>query len=829
MPTPPDAAQKPWTIRGLTWAFLAALGLITSLLTLSVPALRPAGPLPAPTFARDIRPLLESHCLRCHNAKKKSGGVDFSTVTDEQAVRLSRKLFRKALGQLEALQMPPEGARPLSAEHRRQLVAWMKQATRPATGTATAEHDPGPAPLPRLSLAEYDNTIRDLLGVEFKAAEEVGMTEQADADNSFGNLAAGLDIPPALLDKYFAAADKILDRFLGTELRSEVDGVIIERARHAREKLFAVKPDSWRDPRSVIKPPAGVDRREAARRIVTRFLRRAYRRPVDAGDVNALMKVHDRAAARGADYVGAVRLMLKAALVSPKFLFRIEQPRAARPGERGAPVDDHELATRLSYFLWSSMPDSWLMDLADRNRLSAPGSKTDVVRLGGRPLGGQVSPHRRDVTPAHAFDGDTETWFEGAQPDGCWVGLDLGRPRLLRRIRYAAWRGATDRVVGGKFQAAPSADFRTGVVDLFTIKSRPTTGSLLDVEVKPAQAYRYVRYLAPPKSQGFIAEIEVWGIAKEPVLEQQVRRMLADPRARALTDNFAVRWLQLHKLASARPSTEFFPEFQPELRKAMYDETTTFFDMLRQEDRDVRELLKADYTYLNESLAGFYGISGVRGKELRRVALRPEHHRGGVLGMGSVLALTSHTSRTSPTLRGKWVLDVIFGTPPPPPPADAGMLKEEKGKGKEPWTFREQLQMHANRPACMSCHRKLDPLGFALENYNAVGKWRTAAGTRPLDTTGVLPTGEKLDGVASLKRVLRRRQVEFVRNLTEQLLTYALGREVDYYDDGPVETIQRDLARGGHRFAALVLGVVTSYPFRHRRGTTGTDITGGMR
>jgi hypothetical protein len=293
--------------------------------------------------------------------------------------------------------------------------------------------------------------------------------------------------------------------------------------------------------------------------------------------------------------------------------------------------------------------------------------------------------------------------------------------------------------------------------------------------------------------------------------------MLSDPRAHALTENFAGSWLQIHKLASARPSTEFFPEFQPDVRQAMYEETATFFDHLRLEDRDVRELLDADYTYLNEALANYYKIPGVKGKEMRRVALKPEYHRGGLLGMGSVLALTSHTSRTSPTLRGKWVLDVIFGTPPPPPPPDAGMLKEEAEKGKEPKTFREKLALHATSPACLSCHRRMDPLGFALENYNAAGIWREKDGLRALDTSGVLPGGEKFNGVQELKGVLRRRQAEFARNMTEQLFTYALGRELDYYDDASVQEAEDALVRDGHRFSALVLGVVRSYPFRHRR------------
>ncbi len=290
--------------------------------------------------------------------------------------------------------------------------------------------------------------------------------------------------------------------------------------------------------------------------------------------------------------------------------------------------------------------------------------------------------------------------------------------------------------------------------------------------------------------------------------------MLADPRGRALTDNFGAQWLQIHKVAGARPSTEFFPDYKSEIRTAMVDETATFFDMLRQEDKSLLDLLDADYTYLNEELAKFYKIPGVAGKEMRRVELKPEYHRGGLLGMGSVLSLTSHTFRTSPTLRGKYILDVIFGTPPPPPPANAGILKDDDHKAKQPKTFRERLAQHAADPSCAACHKKMDPLGFALDNYNAVGVWRDDA---DLDVTGQLPTGQHINGAADLKRIILDRRGEFLHNLTEQMLIYALGRELDYYDDGPIKEIQSALEQNEYRFSAMVMAIAKSYPFQNRR------------
>ena len=220
---------------------------------------------------------------------------------------------------------------------------------------------------------------------------------------------------------------------------------------------------------------------------------------------------------------------------------------------------------------------------------------------------------------------------------------------------------------------------------------------------------------------------------------------------------------------------------------------------------------------MNEELAKYYGLPEVKGKEMQKVSLKLEDHRGGLLGMGSVLSLTSHTSRTSPTMRGKWILEVVFGTPPPPPPANVSQIKEEPGKKKDAQTFREKLAQHAQDPSCTSCHRKMDPLGFALDNFNAVGRWRDKQGELPLDVTGELPSGEKLNGIADLKRVILSRKEDFVRNLSEQMLNYAIGRELEDTDDCPVRQIANQLKSNDYRFSTLVLEIVKSYPFQYRK------------
>jgi hypothetical protein len=486
----------------------------------------------------------------------------------------------------------------------------------------------------------------------------VGMTDDAGAEG-FDNLAGGLSLPPALLEKYFAAADYLLDRLDGKATVRQADAKAL---RLARERVLSPLPGK------------GIPPRDAARQVIEKFARRAYRRPVDPAEIDRLMGLCERVAGRPDAYETGVRLMLKAVLVSPHFLFKIEADRAPAGSDKPYAVGDHELAVRLSYFLWAAPPDDSLSAAADAGKLSDP------------------------------------------------------------------------------------AEF-----------------------------------------------------------DRQVKRMLADPKARALTDGFAVQWLGLKKLAEARPSTEFFPTFNGKVRAAMHDEVAEFFDHLRREDRPVTDLLDADYTFLNEDLAKHYGLPGVQGPAMRKVTLKPADHRGGLLGMGAILAMTSHTHRTAPTLRGKWILDVIFGTPPPPPPPDAGQLDESKGKGKDPKSFRELMALHAKQASCAGCHNKMDPLGFGLDNFDAVGRWRDDEGGRPLDVSGVLPTGERFRGPGELKGIIRKRQGEFLRNLAEKTLVYALGRELEYYDEPAVREITAAMEKDGHRFSSLIGSVVRSYPFRHRR------------
>jgi hypothetical protein len=304
-------------------------------------------------------------------------------------------------------------------------------------------------------------------------------------------------------------------------------------------------------------------------------------------------------------------------------------------------------------------------------------------------------------------------------------------------------------------------------------------------------------------------------LGKPGVLKKQVARMLADPRAQALTDNFAGQWLYLRRLEFQRPDKSIFPDFDERLRSAMLTETSMFFDSVVHENRSVLDFINADYTYVNQRLAEHYGIPGVRGATFRKVKLDPALHRGGLLGQGSILTVTSYENRTSVVLRGKWILENLLAAAPPPPPPDVPPLDAVPGGAK--LTLREQMEIHRKNPVCASCHSKMDPLGFSLENFDAVGGWRAATAGKPVDPSGVLPDGTKFSGPAGLQGVLLSRKDQFVEAFTERLMIYALGRGVEAVNQPSIRAIRAAAAKDDYRFEDIVLGIVQSVAFTMRR------------
>jgi hypothetical protein len=354
---------------------------------------------------------------------------------------------------------------------------------------------------------------------------------------------------------------------------------------------------------------------------------------------------------------------------------------------------------------------------------------------------------------------------------------------------------------------------------LFRIEKDPkdippgTAHRVSDLEL--ASRLSFFLWSSIPDDQ-LLAAAEKGELSKPEVLEQQVRRMLADTRSNALVKNFAGQWLYLRNVEQVWPNPDVFPDFDANLRESFKTESELFFQSMLKQDRSILELLNADFTFVNERLARHYGIPNVYGSHFRRVALTDDNRKG-LLGQGSILTVTSYATRTAPTIRGRWLLENVLGTPPPPPPPNVPSLDLKKGDDGKVLTMRQQMELHRANPVCASCHRVMDPLGFALENFDATGAWRSTDGGAPIDTSGVAPNGFKLNGPKELRDYLTSNPDQFTNTVTEKLLTYALGRGVESYDSPAVRKIMRDAQPGNYRWSSLILGIVKSTPFQMRR------------
>ena len=795
----------------------------------------------APASAESVRAALDGFCVRCHNDRLRTAGLALD-AHDLAEVGADAETWERVIVKLRSRTMPPAGSpRPAEATYR-SVASWLETAI---DTVALARPDPGRGEtFHRLNRAEYHAAVRDLLAIDVDVAELLPADDTYE--HGFDNNGDVLSISPDLVGRYLSAARRISRLAVGIppigpavatyrvhpglvqddrqddllsfgsrggiaiphyfpvdgeytirvrlhrnfsdyiigyaapqELDVRVDGALVERfdvgdadsvgqmaplsfsgniagdpeweyymntgdahlevrfpakagqrtvgvsfARRLSEDEGVLQPrnrgygrfvDERYDedaaveqvaiggPYSVEGPGDTPSRREifvcgpaadaaagdeeaCAGRIFGRLARRAYRRPVDDGDVEALLDFY-RAGRREGGFDDGIQFALERMLVDPEFLFRIEgDPEDAVPG---APyrLDDLDLASRLSFFLWSSIPDDELLEAAAGGRLGDPAE-----------------------------------------------------------------------------------------------------------------------------------------------LERQTRRLLADARARALVDNFASQWLRLRNLESQERESADYPEFDENLREAFRRETELFVESSIREDRSLLELLGANYTFVNERLARHYGIPGVYGDRFRRVTLDPDHPRGGLLGHGGLLMVTSYPNRTSPVVRGKWLLETLLGAPPPEPPPNVPGLPD-RGEGGEPASVRERLERHRANPACAGCHAPMDPLGFALENFDAIGLWRaTSEAGQPIDASATMPSGEAFEGPAGLRRVLLSRGEDFAATVTEKLLAYALGRGLEHTDRPAVRRILRDAADDDYSWSSIVLGIVESTPFQWRRSRAGEPelVAGGL-
>ena len=765
-------------------------------------SLAAAGPARAQNAARasaaaEARAALDRYCVTCHNERLSTAGLTLDTV-DPAHVGTAPEVWEKVVRKLRTGMMPPAPRPRPDADTYSTVVGYLEAAL---DRVADANPDPGRPAVQRLNRTEYTNAIRDLLALEVDGRDLLPADESG---YGFDNIGDVLSVSPGLLERYLLAAAKIsrravgdptlrpataiyktspllsqdgrvsedlpfgsrgglavrhhfpldaeyvirvalrgraraghqlevrLDRervrlfdlaereplvvripvtagtrLLGTSFIEEIGRSLPVDGRPAPppitsfaftlypnapsvERIEVIGPYDGQAPTDTASrqaiftcyPDEDADERPCAERILASLARRAYRRPVTDADTAPLLAAFEAGRRAGNSFDDGIRWAIEALLVSPKFLFRVEHDPAGAAA--GAPyrIADLDLASRLSFFLWSSIPDDELVDLAARGELRDPA-----------------------------------------------------------------------------------------------------------------------------------------------VLDRQVRRMLADTRSQALVENFAGQWLYLRNLRSIAPDTTRFPAFDDNLRQALRRETELLFGSQLREDRGVHDLLRADYTFVNERLARHYGIPNVYGNHFRRVEYSNDR-RAGLLGHGSILTVTSYPHRTSPVLRGKWLLENLLGAPPPPPPPDIPELDEDTSVAA-PATMRERMAQHRASPACATCHAKIDPLGFALENFDAVGRWRAGEdGTAAaIDASGALPDGAPFDGPAAFRDALLREPwaSEFATTVTEKLLTYALGRGLDYRDAPAVRGILRSARADDYRWSSLILGIVESMPFQMRRSLDAGD------
>jgi hypothetical protein len=630
----------------------------------------------------ELTTLLEESCLTCHGAAIQTAGINLSALLEDQPLVKNLNSWRRIIGALEVGNMPPPGAPQPDDEVRARMLSLLRQNIDGFDYSSI--DDPGFELMKRLTHTEYDNTIRDLFGVELNVADR--FPTELIGSSGFENSYNTLFLQSSLMERYIGAAQSILELALPAEPSSVVH-------QQTREIIYIETPSSL------------VSEEKAAEVVLANFMGRAYRRPTESIEVNQAVAQFTQARTEGLSYESAIKQALQTVLISPKFLLRVE---VGQDGKESYPVSDFELASRLSYFLWATMPDQELFDLAKEGKLS-------------------------DQT----------------------------------------------------------------------------------------------------------------------VLRNQVFRMLDDEKADTLGDVFAAQWLGFHNVGTRiwlDPIDN--PWCTASLMTAMRDESSMFFMSLLREDSPIRNLIDSDYTFVNEELATtLYGIEGISGNHMRRIPI-DDPNRGGILAHASILALTSNYTTTSPVKRGVYVLDTILGTPPPEPPPNVGVLSQELQEMRE-LSFREKVEMHSSNEYCRGCHSRIDPIGFSMENFSFFGQWRETYDFRsrvdsaeeadesitintetspepitihfkntrkPISSKGSLPDSESFEGPAGLKQaILQDREDDLVRQVVSKLLAYALGRQLEYYDEPAILNIINVLEENDYRFQSLLQEVVASYPFQYKK------------
>jgi hypothetical protein len=789
--------------------------------------------LAVPAFAQTPAPdaqqaLLNQYCITCHNQRLKTGGLELDKL-DVRSAAANPEQWEKVVRKLRTGMMPPAGAR---RPDRPILDAFAASVEDGLDRAAAAHPNPGRVPLHRMNRGEYANAIRDLLGVD---VDSTTLLPADDSSNGFDNIADVLGVSPALLERYVAAAAKISRLAVGDPETAPLDVTYTVKGDLSQTSTLEGLTPGTRGG-TLIHHIFPLDGEYLIKVSLTKI---QFGQVFGEGAQGQQLEVT----------LNGERVKLYELEDVPMFFMRAKPGAPAPPeppltdplAERVKMTPDIHLEFRLDVkagpqtigvaFLQQGYDA--IEDLVRRPMLST------IDLNSGMQYGYTAVPHlaRVDITgPYHATgSGDTPSRRRIfiCHPNGPSDEIPCARQIASNLVRRAFRRAPTDadletllsfyereRNSTGRFEAGIEMVLRYILADpefVFRVEIPPPG-------VRPNEPYRssdtelasrlsFFLWSSIPDEE--LLNLAIQGKLHEPdVLKRQTRRMLADERSQALIANFAGQWLYLRDLKSATPDLNVFPDFDDNLRQAFQRETELLFQSIVREDRSVLDLLDADYTFVNERLAKHYGIANVYGPDFRRVPV-PSDARRGLLGQGSILLVTSNANRTSPVQRGKWILENLLGSPPPLPPPNVPPLKENSDGGAIP-SVRERMEQHRANQPCNSCHKIMDPIGLALENFDGVGHWRTVDSGFPIDPSGQLVDGTPVDGPASLRKALLNRPEAFVGTITEKLLMYGVGRETKYYDMPVVRAVMRDAARDRYRFSDLVLGVVQSAPFQMR-------------
>ncbi len=734
-------------------------------------------------FAKDVRPLLETYCFKCHANGKKKGNVTLDNFSNAEAAMKDPKTWQAVLENLQNGDMPPDDEeKQPTLDERERITHWIQA----AVFVIDPDHpDPGRVTIRRLNRAEYNNTIRDLVGVDFEPAADFPVD---DTGYGFDDIGDVLSMPPVLFERYLSAAEKVMSAAILNDHKP--------RAKTTNLDLLAITGGP------------------------------------DKGNTGSARRIDERASSLEIDCSQAGAYTLRIDALAPKVgpdPTRLDVKLDGKPVNVPILASQRDVSTTLRLPLPVDKAGKHTLTLSVGNPLAKPETKngkpvTRTVTLQELAL---ISPPQ----PVTAPESQSRIFAAGrGQPT-----LDASARAIINNFASRAFRrplqsAEVDRFMyiyslahkkGGNFeQSVQTALTATLVSPYFLFRGEvqdhpddPKGPQPID-EWALASRLSYFLWSTMPDAELF-SQAQAGTLRKN--LEPQVRRMLADSKAHALVNNFAGQWLQIRNVTQVQPDPKTFPEWDRLLGKAMERETEMLIEHILHDDRPITEVISADYTYVNERLAKLYGINGVEGDAFVKVKL-PPNRPGGILGQGTFLTITSNPTRTSPVKRGKFVLENLLGSPPPPPPPDVPDLNDAK-RTELHGSLRQKMEQHRTNAICASCHQRMDPLGFGLENFDGIGQWREKDGDAKVDASGTLVSGEHFAGPTELQKILlTKKRPDFLRCVSEKILTYALGRGMEYYDRPAIEKIVADMDKDGAKLSSLVLAVVKSAPFEMRRG-----------